>query len=308
MALSANAIQAAPIGLATALSTAALAGTTLATTTTAIAMTTMQKAIIGATIAVAVGTGLYEAREGSNLRDQVQALRQRPAPLAGQLQQVERERDDATRKLALLRDENDRMKRDSAELLRLRGEVARLKSDARASTQAAPVVASMDSAAKYWLNRVDQLKKYIELNPKAVIPEFQFLTDREWLVVADAGLDTEKFQTASEYDHAMQSLRIQAEMHFGQLVRDALQKYSAANSDQFPNNLSQLESYCEPTIGEILRQHYEIKPASILPEGVRQNIPVKFDWFVTRKQRVNSNSTSRLAIHNWGIAFWQSEP
>ncbi len=294
-ALSVNAAPVAPIGLATTLSTAALAGTTLATATQAIAMTTFQKAIIGATIAVAVGTGIYTAREASNLRDQARAL-----------QQLQRDRDEATRQFATLRDENERLNRNTAELLKLRGEVARLKSDARASTQAEPVVASMDSAAKSWLNRVDQLKRYIELNPKVGIPEFQFLTDREWLVVADAGLETEKFQKESEYDHAMQSLRIQAEMRFGQLVGSALRKYSATNGDKFPNNLSQLESYCEPTIWEILREHYEIKPASILPEGVRQNIPVKFDWFVTRKQRVNSNSTSRLAILNWGNAYWQS--
>ena len=306
--LSVNAASVAPIGLATSLSTAALAGTTLATVTQAIAMTTLQKAILGTTLAVAVGTGLYEAREASNLRNQVQTLRQQQVPLAGQLQQVQRERDGASRQLTASRDENERLNRNAIELLRLRGEVARLRSDARALTPTAPVAASMDSAAKSWLNRVDQLKNYIELNPNVGIPEFQFLTDREWLVVADAGLETEHFQKESDYDHAMQSLRIQAEMRFGQLVGSALRKFSAANSDRFPNSPSQLELYCEPTIGETLREHYEIKPASILPESVRQNIPLKFDWFVTRKQRINSNSTSRLAIHNGGNAYWQSPP
>ena len=62
--VSANAVQAAPIGLVVTISTAAaLAGTTLATSATAtatkaIAMTTFQKTLLTATLAAAVGTGI----------------------------------------------------------------------------------------------------------------------------------------------------------------------------------------------------------------------------------------------------------
>ena len=65
--LSANAVQAAPIGLAGTIATAGatVAGTTLSTTTAVkiIVMTTLQKSIIAAFIAAAVGTGLYEGRQ-----------------------------------------------------------------------------------------------------------------------------------------------------------------------------------------------------------------------------------------------------
>jgi RNA polymerase sigma factor (sigma-70 family) len=64
--LSANAVQAAPAGLAGTIATAGatLAGTTLsATAVKIIVMTTLQKSIIAAFIAAAVGTGLYEARQ-----------------------------------------------------------------------------------------------------------------------------------------------------------------------------------------------------------------------------------------------------
>lgn len=78
--ISANAVQAAPVGLALTITTAAtLAGTTLATTATvtatkAIAMTTIQKTIVAATIAILAGVGIYEARQVSQLREKVQAL------------------------------------------------------------------------------------------------------------------------------------------------------------------------------------------------------------------------------------------
>ena len=131
--VSVNAVQAAPAGLALTISTAAaLGGTTIATAATAtkaIAMTTLQKTIIGATLAVAVGTGIYEARQASRLHDKVQAMQQQQAPLTAQILQLQRERDDATNSLALLGEEIERLKRNSLELLRLRGDNARLRSD-----------------------------------------------------------------------------------------------------------------------------------------------------------------------------------
>ena len=128
--ISANAVQAAPVGLAITISTAAaLAGTTLATTTTAaviktITMTTLQKTVITATLAVVAGAGIYEARQAAQLREQVQMLQQQETTQAEQNTQMQSERDDAMRKLALLADENALSKSNHSELLRLRGEVA----------------------------------------------------------------------------------------------------------------------------------------------------------------------------------------
>jgi hypothetical protein len=171
-----------------------------------------------------------------------------------------------------------------------------------------PADASTDAAAKSWLKRVDQLKQYVEQNPNEKIPEFQFLTDREWLNTADAGLGHDDFQTEDEYRRSMEMLRFQAEGKFGDLVQRALREYSSANNGQFPNDLSQLGPYCEPMVMDTLRELYEIKPANILSERVREDISAKFDWVITRKQRVNSNSTSRLAIFTYGDAYWQSPP
>jgi hypothetical protein len=131
-ALSAHVVQAAPVGLATILSNAALAGSTLgaiATVTAAktVAMTTLQKIIIGATLAVAVGTGVYEARQASVSCSQVQALRQQQEMLAEQSEQLTRERDSVASKVAVLQNDNERLRHDLAELSRLRVEVARLR-------------------------------------------------------------------------------------------------------------------------------------------------------------------------------------
>ncbi len=128
--ISANAVQAAPVGLAVTISTAAatLAGTTaVATAFKTIAMTTLQKTVVTATVAVLTVAGIYEARQASTLRAEVQALQEQQAPLVQQNQQLQNERDDATSRLARLDDEVEIAKRNSSELLRLRGEVAQLR-------------------------------------------------------------------------------------------------------------------------------------------------------------------------------------
>src|SRR6266566_6742046 len=96
--ISANAVQASPVGLSAAIATAAtFAGTaittaTAATATKTIAMTTLQKALIAATLAATAGTGFYEVRRVSQLQTQVQALRQQQAPLTEQIQELTRDR------------------------------------------------------------------------------------------------------------------------------------------------------------------------------------------------------------------------
>lgn len=143
--ISANAVQAAPVGLALTISTAAvLTGTTLATTTTltatkAIAMTTLQKTIVVATVTVLAGAGIYETRQASQLREQNQVLQQQQASLAEQIQTLQNDLADATSQLADLAAENTRMKSNPErnEILRLRGQVAtaaRAAADAAAKT------------------------------------------------------------------------------------------------------------------------------------------------------------------------------
>ena len=135
--ISANAIQAAPVGLAATISAAAtVIGTTTAATATtttaakAIAMTALQKTIIVGTVAVLSGVGIYEARQASQLRDQVQLFREQQAPLAGQIEQLRLERDQATNALTAVRAQIDELTDNRLELLRLRAEVTALRQKA----------------------------------------------------------------------------------------------------------------------------------------------------------------------------------
>jgi RNA polymerase sigma factor (sigma-70 family) len=171
MAISANAVQAAPVGLVVMISTAAvLAGTAVSTSTViaatkTIAMTTLQKTLITATMAVLAGAGIYEAREVGQLRKENQALQQRLTPPAEQIRQLQRELNDATNQLASLRDDQKqrRLQMEHLELLGLRGRVQQLTDELRrekagpstaASTNVEPAAADSIFFSASLTNRV----------------------------------------------------------------------------------------------------------------------------------------------------------
>jgi len=133
-ALATEAVTAAPAGLAGAVTAAALSGTTATTTavtaaTKAITMTTLQKAAITAALAMAVGTGIYEARQAANARAEVLTLQQQQTPMVEQIQQLQKDREESARQLAALRDDAERRERNPSELLKLRAEVTRLRNE-----------------------------------------------------------------------------------------------------------------------------------------------------------------------------------
>jgi len=126
--ISVNAVQSAPIGLAAAIATTALTGTAASTATVlaatkTIAMTTLQKTIIGAALAAAIGTGIFAAHQNSQLRGQNQNLLQQQTDSAGQIQQLQNQLADLTNRLADVLAENARLASGSnkMELLKLRG-------------------------------------------------------------------------------------------------------------------------------------------------------------------------------------------
>jgi RNA polymerase sigma factor (sigma-70 family) len=286
--ISANAVQSAPIGLAATISAAAvLTGTavhtsTLIAATKTIAMTTLQKSIIGATLAAAIGTGIFEARQASQLREQNQILQQQQAPLAEQLAQLQRERDDATNQLAALQAENDQSQSNpnENELLKLRGEVTQLQNEANDSTE---------KAAKALMDKVNKLKQRLEETPNAKIPELQFLTEQDWLNAANGKLDTDV-----DYRRALASLRSIGENEFASMLKTALSQYMQANNGQFPTDLSQLQPYFASPVDDAILQRWEITPASTVP-----NVGVG-DMIITEMTPVDDIFDSRTVVGSRG--------
>jgi RNA polymerase sigma factor (sigma-70 family) len=283
--ISANAVQSAPLGLAVTISTAAaLTGTAVKTSTMlaatkTVAMTTLPKTLITATVAVLAGAGVYEARQASQLREQVQTLQQQQAPLAQQILQLQRERDAGTNRLASLLAENEQLKsnENTAELLKLRAEVTRLQNQANGPT---------DSAAKSWVNRVNLLKQRLEQTPSAKIPELQFVTEQDWLNAARGNLDTD-----ADYRRALSSLRNACENKVANMLQKALKVYIQNNSGQLPTDLSQLQPYFDSPMDDAVLQRWEIAPASTV-----KSLSMGGDVIITQKAPVDDVFDTRYGI------------
>jgi RNA polymerase sigma factor (sigma-70 family) len=285
-AVSANSVQAAPAGLIAMISSSVLSGTTITTAaviaaTKTIAMTTLQKTLVSAALVATIGAGIFEAHQNSQLRAQNQTLQQQQAPLTAQIQQLSQALTDATNRLAGLLAENDQLKSHSNEneLLKLRGEVGRLRNNTTNPTEV---------AAEAWLTKVNKLKQRLEEMPNAKIPELQFLTEQAWLSAA-----TSKLNSDANYRYALATLRSSGETAFANMVQSALQNYSQANNGQFPTDLTQLQSYFNSPVDETILQRWEIVPAKDIKYAT-----ITGDWAITQKALpVDDVFDQRLAIN-----------
>ena len=146
-------------------------------------MTLLQKTIVSVTIVAAVGAGIFEARQVSKLRSEVQTLQQQQAPLADQLTQLRTENEHLSNQVAQAKDAQALSAEQSSELLKLRGksslaqtdsrELARLKSTLAQQTGKLPdyftnAMASGLATAEKWKkneaeNRLARMKKMLNL-------------------------------------------------------------------------------------------------------------------------------------------------
>jgi len=245
IAISANAVQAAPAGLAVAISTVALAGTAVSTSTAitvtkAVAMTTLQKTIIGATVAILAGGTIYEARQAAQLREQNQSLQQQQTPLAEHIQQLQRERDEATSQLAALANELAKAKGNQIELMKLRGQAARLQNETEVENDPA------FQKARLWMAKELKLREQFEQHPDQWIPEMKYLSSEEWLDQArKADLDSVNGMRC-----ALSNVRVAAIYNFANKITQALQSYMITHDQKPPDSTSQLSAYFHPPVDD----------------------------------------------------------
>jgi RNA polymerase sigma factor (sigma-70 family) len=144
VAMSTNAVQSAPTGLAVAVCSKALAGAVLhggaGIVGTKLLVMTTKKILIGGTLAIGLGTGIYEGYQSSALRNRLSRLE---AFKAEQEARFNAERADLETRIAALTAEQEGTQANRAELARLRGEVSRL----RAAGSAAAKVSSEPNQA-----------------------------------------------------------------------------------------------------------------------------------------------------------------
>jgi RNA polymerase sigma factor (sigma-70 family) len=293
VALTGEAVTAAPAGLAAAISGTVLSGAATGTGTTLtllklMAVTKLQTAVVTAIVLASVVTPLMIQRQAqAGLRAQDETLRQQAAQLAQLTADNQRLND------LLARAKNSPLYADkpSPELLALRGEVGRLQrtveelTAAKSTTAAPPPEDQLESMKRSYAIQVDRLKQWLEANPSEKIPELQSLTDSQWLN-AVVNLETD-----NDFARAMRGLRANAELPVLGRLGQALRKYATDNNGQFPADIAQLTPYLKTPIDDAVLQRYEILPASSLVSDLQTGDP----WLITQKAPVNPALDLRMA-------------
>ena len=305
--ISANAVQAAPAGLAAtvaasvALSGMAVATSTIITTTKAITMTTTQKILITAALAACVGTPLaIQHHAQAKLRFENELLRtqlNQQAQLAADNERLFKLLDQITRT-------NSRSlpKAQFDELLRLRGEVGRLRSEARELAQMKNDVKTADAKP------ANPLLAQLQQMPDKGIPELQLLNEKKWAEDAAKG----KLDTPDGIREALANLRRAAKIHFVFTMGSALNDYAQANNGQLPNDLAELKPYLkypadEQPVDDTVFQRYELlhtgNVASVAAGEpvIVEKAPVDDEYDTLFKIGVNGYTMQ-------GVGKWSTQP
>lgn len=278
-ALSAQAVASAPAGLAASISGAAFAaGAALHTAAAvgaaqAITMTTLQKTLITAALALSIGTGLYEARQVSRLQREIAALARGQAD----------ERAEAAARVAELLAENARLRGDAQ---RLRAEAERM--GGASAGEATEVAANATlSAMAAWLERVEKLKERLRVQPEAGIPELKLLTDEDWLSATKGT----KLGTEAEFRRVLSELRGLAENRFAQTIRQATEAFKKSSGRAFPTDSAELGPYLSPPADVEMLQRWVVLPA----DEVR-SIDIGEDLVITQRAAIDDEYDQRTVI------------
>ena len=289
--ISANAVQAAPVGLAVTISTAAaLVGTTIATTVETIAMTATQKLLVAAIVVASVITPvLVQHRAQTKLAEQDRALQRQ----AGRLAELQKENERLANLLAEANSSRSLPSGQYNDLLRLRGQVGRLNRDVRELTRlmaSDPATGSnaLATAEEVWSERANHLKQWLEANPAGKIPELQFLGEQDWI----DSIYPNTLSSDEECRRAMSIVRANAESRVLDILAGALRNYSKANNGQFPSALSELSPYFRSPVDEAILERYEIVQADSLVSKLQQGD----EWVITQKAPVDETWDLRFTI------------
>ena len=280
-ALAANSVQAAPAGLAAAVSAAAPAAPAVTTsiliaaTTKAIAMTTFQKIAVTAELTVTIGAGIYQAKQAHDARNAASKLQAEQTPLAMENARLQAQANKLSDLLASAKDQKQLTQAQFDELLKLRGQIGVKQANAEVENDPA------FQKAQIWLAREKKIREQFELHPEQKIPEMQFLTEEDWLDHArHADVDTAKGMRI-----ALSNIRAVANGAFATKFASALQAYMAANQQQPPATASQVAGYFHP-------------PLQDTDAIFSRYVPAASDSFVSTQSGMTTGVTGALFVQD----------
>ncbi len=260
MAISNNAVTAAPAGLLQGISAAALSSASVispfaATTAQTISMTTVQKSIVTSVLVIAIGTSLYEVRQSRQLKEEAEHLKKQVVQAALPNEQVAAQLKIAQAQIDALRAEGAKLRRDLAELPRLRGQVANMRRETREQSQEPSVKSDpfLQQALKWKANEA-RLRELFQQRPRQRIPELALVAEDAWLGMAkNADLETEigVRKTMSEMRRFARNILVNT-------LSDVLGKFVKETDGKLPNDVRELQPFFDQPISDQMLEPYRM--------------------------------------------------
>lgn len=314
-----QASTAAPAGLSAAIAGAALASTatTSAATFSILEIILMSKAKAALVVAVLAGASIplvVQQRENSALQERNTQLSQQ---LGATLHHIDPLMEENARLSNALASVQPSARVDN-ELLKLRAEVAQLRAEKRATTNAQTMRAQalgddpLQETLRTLGDRAGRLKARVKDMPERQIPELALVQEKDWLdaVARVAGMETD--------DHARQALsnlRAAAKGAFGDAMKKALQKFADSNGGMMPANVSELAPYMPETTNIAMLERYKMLQSGMLDAAPRdqaligESAPAVDDEYDTvfkfHRQGTSSSSVNqvRTELKDAAIAY-----
>jgi len=150
-------------------------------------------------------------------------------------------RDQALRNLELSKNEGIKLQkalRHSKDLLKqLEGELNKLESG-RDSVPDVVNSEEMENELDRWLGVFEKFQNYIKNNPGYAIPEFKYLSSKDWLRLTQG-----KMETDADYRKTLGLLRMQSLIYANGILCQAIRDFSTAHNGGFPQTYEDVRQY-----------------------------------------------------------------
>ena len=110
-----------------------------------------------------------------------------------------------------------------------------------------------------WFGAVAKLKNFMKYNPNYIIPEFKYLTAKDWLAATEGGM----LKSEADYRAALAELRQSAKLAVSEIFGQAVKDFANANNGNAPTQLSDIANYLPGDFDPGILERYETNPSGV---------------------------------------------
>lgn len=140
-----------------------------------------------------------------------------------------------------------------------------------------------------WLGNIAQLRNFIKRHPEYAIPEFKFLTTKDWLAVTEGQLENE-----ADYRRALAGLREKAKTKVVNELRQIIENFPKINDGNKPRGMEDIIKYLPEDFDSSIIERYITNTSGQRTKGGDSG------WIIKEAYRVDDIWESEFALADNG--------